>query len=127
MKILRNVLFGVVYTVIYFFLAVMSTGGGHGNFFLFTPLATWILILVALFLLTKLNSLSMRLFFVGLMIVHYLVTLAILLDIRDLVMKDWNRIAGREGIFVTVGVYLIGQIIIWLAFYISTQNQKELG
>ena len=62
MKIIRNILFGVIYTVIYFFLAVMGTGGGHGNFYLLFPLPTWIFIFIALILLTRLENSLVRIF-----------------------------------------------------------------
>jgi hypothetical protein len=126
MKIVRNILFGVIYTVIYFFLALMSTGGGHGNFFLLAPLMSWILNFVALILLTRLESLLARIFFVVSMLLQYLITLLILLNVKDHIVEDWNRVAGREGIYVTVSFYLLGQIIIWLLFFKSIRNQQTL-
>ena len=126
METLRNVLCGVIYTVIYFFLAVMSTGGGHGNFFLLIPITTCILVLVALFLLAKLDNFIARVFFVGLMLLHYAATLLLLFNIRDLIAEDLSRGAGRAGIFVTTIFYLIGQLTIWIAFFKSVKNHKEL-
>jgi hypothetical protein len=56
MKVMFAGLFGLIYTVVYFFLAIMSIGGGHGNFFLLTPVTGWIFIFIALFLLTILRT-----------------------------------------------------------------------
>jgi hypothetical protein len=126
MKTLRNILFGVIYTGIYSFLAIMSTGGGHGNFFLFVPITTCILVLIALFLLTRLEGFTARLFFVVLMLMHYIVTFLLLLDIRDSIAEDFNRVAGLGSIFVTSGTYLIGQLIIWIAFFKSVKTHTEL-
>lgn len=116
----------MIYTVIYFFLAVMSTGGGHGNFFLLAPATGWIFIFIALFLLTRLKSLLIRIFFAVLMLAHYGIILLILLGIKDDIMEDWNRAAGREGVFITVGFYLLGQLIIWFLFVKSIKNQQVL-
>lgn len=126
MRLTYAVLFGLIYTVVYFFLAVMSTGGGHGNFFLLTPIVGWLFIFIALFLLIRLKSLFSSVFFVSTMLAHYVIILFLLLSIRDEILKDWSRVAGREGIFITVGFYLLGQLIIWLFFFRSIRNQQVL-
>ncbi len=126
MKIVSAILFGLIYTVIYFFLAVMSTGGGHGNFFLLAPLWGWIFIFVVLFLLIRPSSLLTRILFIVSMLAHYAITLAGVFSVRDEVVKDWNRVVGREGIFITVGFYLLGQIIIWIIFLKTTRNSQTL-
>jgi hypothetical protein len=124
MKIIRNILFGVVYFVIYLFLAVMGTGGGHGNFYLLSPLSTWIFILIALALLTGIKSSLARVFFVVLMTAHYVITFFICLNVKEKIIKDWNRASGVETALVVGGFYLLGQLIIWLLFFKSIKNQK---
>jgi hypothetical protein len=126
MKVIYAALFGLIYTVVYFFLAVMSTGGGHGNFFLLTPATGWIFIFIALFLLTRLKSLFSHIFFVGIMLAHYLIILLFLLSLNDEITKDWSRVAGREGILITTGFYLLGQLIIWFFFFKSVRNHQVL-
>jgi hypothetical protein len=126
MKLTYATLFGLIYTVVYFFLAVMSTGGGHGNFFLLTPITGWIFIFIALFLLTRLKSLFSHILFVGIMLAHYLINLLLLLSFKDEIIKDWNRVAGRTGIIITIGFYLLGQLIIWFFFFRSIRNQQIL-
>ena len=126
MKLMYAALFGLIYTVVYFFLAVMSTGGGHGNFFLLTPITGWLFIFIALFLLTRLKSLFSHIFFVGIMLAHYLINLLLLLSFKDEIIKDWNRVAGRTGIIITIGFYLLGQLIIWFFFFRSVRNHQVL-
>ena len=125
MKLMYATLFGLIYTVVYFFLAVMSTGGGHGNFFLLTPITGWLFIFIALFLLTRLKSLFSRIFFVGIMLAHYLINLLLLLSFKDEIIKDWSRIARREGILITVGFYLLGQLIIWFFFLGQSEIRRN--
>jgi hypothetical protein len=126
MKALRNILFGIIYTFIYFLLAIMSTGGGHGNFFLLSPITTCILVFVALYLLAGLESLIARISFVVSMLMHYLVTLILCFDSGVHLVENWNEVPGREGIFVTTGFYILGQLIIWLVFFISLKNRETL-
>jgi len=73
MKIIYGILFAVVYTVVYAFLAILSTGGGHGNFILLLPLLTWAFNFVALVLLTRLESQMIRIFFVVMMLAYYII------------------------------------------------------
>jgi len=126
MKGMYAALFGLIYTVVYFFLAIMSTGGGHGNFFLLTPVTGWIFIFIALFLLTRLKSLFSHIFFVGIMLAHYVINFLLFLSFKDEITKDWSRVAGREGILVTTGFYFLGQLIIWLFFFKSVKNHQIL-
>ncbi len=126
MKIIRNILFGVIYTVIYFFLTLAGTGGGHGNFYLLAPLHTWIFIFIALVLLTRLENFQARVFFVVLMIMHYVITLLICLGIKERIIKDWNRPSGVETVLFVGGVYLLGQLIIWVVFLNTIRNKKAL-
>ncbi len=126
MRTLRNILFGIIYMFIYSFFAVMSTGGGHGNFFLLVPLTTFILVLIALFLLTRLENFIARIIFVELMVTHYLCTLIICLSIKENIIEDLNRVAGRENILITSGFYFLGQLIIWLVYLMSIKNKETL-
>jgi hypothetical protein len=126
MKIIRNILFGVIYALIYFILAIMSTGGGHGNFYLLFPLFTWIFIFIALVLLTRLESVLVRIFFVVLMMAHYVITFVICLGGKEEIIKDWNRVHGVETVLFVGGVYLLGQMIIWFVFFNTIRNKKAL-
>jgi hypothetical protein len=126
MKTFRNILFGVIYTVIYCFLAIISTGGGHGNFFLIMPFVTWLPIFIALCLLGFLEDPDARIYFVVLMLIHYGVTLFLFLGMKQNIINDWNRVAGRTFIFITSGFYLFGQLILWVGFFRSARNYQEL-
>lgn len=126
MKVIGIILFGIIYSLIYFFLAVAATGGGHGNFYLFSPFATWLLIFIALFLLKRLESLVSRIFFIGLMLVHYVFTFLICLGMKEGITKDFNRASGMETFMFAGGVYLLGQLIIWVIFFNTIRNQKPL-
>ena len=56
MRLLTSIILGIVYTVGYIYLALIVTGGGHGNFTALLLIPTWIFNFTALFLLTKLKN-----------------------------------------------------------------------
>jgi hypothetical protein len=103
----------------------MSTGGGHGNFFLLFPMFTWIPVFIALCLLTIFED-NLRFYFVILMLIHYGVTLFLFLSVKENVIKDWNRVGWRNAIFITSGFYLFGQLILWIGFFKSIRNSESL-
>ena len=122
MKSFGYILFGLAYTLIYFFLALMSTGGGHGNFIVLLPSITWLFNFVALGLLTKLKSEMVRIYFVVMMFVYYGITLLILYPAsKDIKMVTHPH---AEGILVPAAWYLLGQLIIWALFYREIKNHK---
>lgn len=117
-----KLLFGVVYTVGYFFLAILSTGGGHGNFYLLSPALPWLLLLIAIFLFGKLNDLQMRIFFCGVMAVHYGLLVFLLSNYSFAEDKGWSR----HGLpYVPILWYLAGQGIIWMVFFSETRNGER--
>ena len=122
------ILFGVIYTVIYLYLAIDLAGAGHGTLVFLTPLITWIFIFVALYLLTRLENSIVRVFFVVLMLMHYAITLFFLrgysLDIDTGLLKMWER--HPNFILFTIAWYLLGQIMIWVAFLKVKSRKNEL-
>jgi hypothetical protein len=123
-------LFGLVYTVVYFFLAVAATGGGHGNFIFLAPLFSWVLLFPALFLLTKINKRFIyKAIFVVLMLLHYAHIIIFLRPlfsfvIDPIIKKDWDR--SPEIFFILPTLYLAGQLVIWLIFFKSSRNREVL-
>ncbi len=91
----------------------MSTGGGHGNFYILLPLIPWLLFFAALFLLGKLNDLVKRIAFVLVMAIHYGVIIILLAGYDFADDKGWNK---NNFPYTAVVWYLVGQIIIWLVF-----------
>jgi hypothetical protein len=123
MKIIYGVLFAVIYTTVYFFLAFFSTGGGHGNFIVLLPLTTWLFNFVALFLLARLDSRTIRIFFVVMMLVYYTFNLFILYPaLSDIHMVTYPH---AEGILIPAVWYLLGQLILWTVFFKEVLNQKH--
>ncbi|MCY7347493.1 MAG: hypothetical protein LH614_14915 [Pyrinomonadaceae bacterium] len=112
--IIYKFLFGIIYTVGYFFLAVLSTGGGHGNFYLLSPALPWLLLFIAIFLLGKLNDLQMRIFFCGVMAVHYGLLIFLLSNYSFSEDRGWSRYGLP---YVPIIWYLAGQAIIWAIFF----------
>ena len=72
MKTTYSILFAVIYTIVYVFLAMLATGGGHGNFIVMVPVnITWILNFAALILLTQLKYKIAKLLFIVIMLGYY--------------------------------------------------------
>ncbi len=113
-KIIHKILFGFIYTVGYFFLALLSTGGGHGNFYLLLPLIPWILLFVAIFLFGKLDDLFMQILFVTVMIVHYSLIIFFASDYQFAEDKGWTQ---HYFPYTAIIWYIAGQIILWLMFF----------
>ena len=130
MRLKKIILFGLIYTLVYFFLAIQSAGGGHGTFIFFAPLFTWILLFPALFLLTRLNrGFINKVLFVVLMLIHYVHIIFFLsplfsLDIDKGTIKVWEQYPG--AILITAAWYLIGQLMIWIFFYKAVRKQELL-
>lgn len=124
MKIIFYVLFGIVYTVGYFFLAVMGTGGGHGNFILLLPLLPWLFNFVALFLLTRLETQLMRIYFALMMFVYYGLNLLILSSASE--DPDMVTFHYPANFLIPAAWFILGQIIIWAIFFKKCINQKPI-
>lgn len=120
-NIFFKILFGLIYTVGYFFLALMSTGGGHGNFYILLPLIPWFLLFVPIFLFGKLNDLVSRIVFVLVMLTNYAVIMIFLLNYSFTEDKGWTQ---NHFPYPTVIWYFAGQLIIWAEFFIEMFIRK---
>jgi hypothetical protein len=124
------VIFGIVYTVVYFPLAVIginAEGKGTGAFLV--PILTWIFIFGALYVSGRPDKLRNRIFFFAFMLTHYLVTASFIPDLftepRDTETGFWHTWEmSREYIFVTAAWYLLGQIIIWIAYVRKISRER---
>ncbi len=92
---LFSIIFGFIYTAGYLFLAVLSTGGGHANFYILLPLTSWLFLFVALFQLGKLNDLVKRITFVLVMAIHYGIIVILLAGYDFAADKGWTKIISR--------------------------------
>ena len=119
---LYKILFGLIYTIGYFLLALLNTGGGHGNFYLFSPFLPWFLIILAIALLGKLNNLTMRVFFGVAMLMHYVTLIIILMNYNFLDDEGWTHKSAPAAPLIW---YLLGQIIIWLLYYSEIIKVKK--
>jgi hypothetical protein len=130
MQIFRNIVFGLIYSAIYAFLAIMSTGGGHVNSFLLAPLLPMVLILIALGVISKVYDFAARVVFVALMSTHYLATIifcwGVRMEILDDIADELNRPVGWQSILFTSAFYLLGQTVIWIAFVASIRNNPSV-
>lgn len=120
-RILFSTIFGFIYTAGYLFLAVLSTGGGHANFYILLPIIPWLLLFGALFQLGKLNDLVKRISFVLLMTIHYGIIIILLAGYDFAGDKGWTK---HYFPYLAVVWYLVGQIIIWLMFAVEVKQIK---
>lgn len=116
-----------LYSLVYLVLAIQMAGAGHGTVVFLAPLLTWVLPVICFFLLDRLDHSSTRIFFIVLLAVHYLVTLALFsgysVQSDDGLMRMW----GRFPYFVSVTAlwYLAGQIFMWLKFATSLVRLRQ--
>jgi hypothetical protein len=104
----------------------LSTGGGHGNFYILLPIIPWLLLFVALFQLGKLNDLVKRITFVLVMAIHYGIIIILLAGYDFAADKGWTK---HNLPYLPLVWYLIGQIIIWRMFAVEVKKIKgeEVG
>ena len=86
----------------------------------------WIALMWALYLTGKPTRENL---FYFLMVVHYVLTGASVFlmwegNARGTVWL-WN--SDRQAIFITAGVYLLGQLLIWGAFFYSRRSSRSLA
>ncbi len=103
-------------------MAVLSTGGGHGNFYILLPLIPWLLLFIAIFLFGKLNDLVKRIIFVLVLIAHYGIIMIFLMNYSFTEDKGWTK---HYFPYTAIIWYLAGQIIIWLVFLNELVQSKS--
>lgn len=117
-----KLLFGIIYTVGYFFVALLSTGGGHGNFYVLLPLIPWLLLFVPIFLFGKLEDLQKRIIFILVLAIHYGLLIMILSEYDYSADKGW---VNNNFPFPALIWYLAGQLLIWTEFFNETFLKKQ--
>jgi hypothetical protein len=128
MKTRYKVLFTIIYTVVYLFLAIGSVNPeGTGTAIFFAPFITWLFLFVVLYLSSRLEDFRNRILFVLLMMAHYLVNIYFIFAVWDDSYKGESRLARMwelqpKFILLTVTWYLLGQLIIWILFFKSIKN-----
>jgi hypothetical protein len=130
MKTIYKILFGVIYTLVYAFLAIVLINPERtGTGIFLAPLLTWGFLFVVLYLLSRLESLRARVFFTLLMAVHCLVNLFLASNFwntpyngnssafkgKSSLLAAWER--EPSIILFLVIWYLLGQVFIWLMFF----------
>ena len=131
MKLKYTLLFGVIYTIIYIFLAIASINPeGTGPAVFFSPLITWAFLFVALYLLHSLESLRSRIIFIAFMLSHYVISLLFLYIFGNWSYNGQSRLTRmweRDSNFIlfTLVWYLTGQIVIWVIFFKIIKNRER--
>jgi hypothetical protein len=120
---IRIVIF-FIYSIVYFFSAVMSTGGGHGNFIFIAPLFSWICPFAAVCLSNRLNNKTVRIIFIALLLLHYFIVGFNVFEYLQSKywQKDyyiWQNYYYWQ-IFL-IALYFAGQVYIW-SFYFRKSN-----
>jgi hypothetical protein len=128
-----KILFGLIYTAIYWFLALLNAGPeANGTMVFIAPSLSWLFIFVALFFSSKLNWSISKFVFVGAMAAHYGMTLFIVCinwtEAEKMhFLKSWHKEPGV--MLFTFMWYLMGQLIIWFFFVkgLRAKLPKELS
>lgn len=129
---MKSLLFGISYLLLYCVLAFFTLGARHGTNLFLAPLMPYglgfVLLLFIIYLFDKLNSGFERNIYLALMTIHHLATFFWLAycwsseNDDEYLIKTWKAIP--EIVLLTVGWYLLGQIIIWANFYKHYQQKK---
>ncbi len=119
---LLKITFTLIYTVVYFFLALLNTGGGHGNYYLLTPAFPWLLLFPVIYFIGKLDTQLNRILFVLFMITHYVLVFVFLLNYSFEEDRGW-----KYGVpLIPIIWYLAGQIAIWVLFINERMMTKKV-
>ena len=124
----HNLLFGIVYTLTFVPLSVVPVNPeATGPIIFFSPVFTWPIVLVALFLSKRLHTLLNRIFFVTLLVVHYVVTVLIILDSWSDQYPRIDRMLSRgEGslLYFITAWYVAGQLLIWTSIFRHSEPRQ---
>ena len=112
---------GVVYALLYLFLAFGAAGAGHGTFIFFAPISPYCLGLLIFpvlgYLAGDLRPFLSRVLFLSVLAIHYALTIIFLrvewISDPSYIQKVWNIYPWN--ILMPAGCYLLGQVIIWAA------------
>ena len=125
-KTLFKTLIAITVTILYFVSAMMETGGGHGNFYVFAPiLPPWIwLSLIISFLFTDyLDKKIPQVIYLCLMLIHYVGLF------YGLYTYQFEKDAGWSGGHIAIAtpiLYLAIQIAVCYHFW-RKMNKGSLG
>lgn len=133
MKLQHLVIFGLLYSLAYIFFALNVVGmEGRGPLIFLAPLSPlglpWIVLLVALFVLSNIVSGQRVVLFIIFMLVHYVMSLysafSFLQDNGSSEVDAFTRIMNLRpyAVYFTLAWYLLGQVIIWMRFVICIRN-----
>ncbi len=135
MKLWKLILFIIVYTLGYFLVALNVVGmEGRGPTICFSPFSPfglpWLLLIVAIYLLSHRSSSNIRLFFVSLMVGHYAITAANAIATTPFGNNETealNRVMEMrpDSIYYALAWYVVGQVIIWLVFIKSWMRIQD--
>lgn len=132
-----KIIFGIVYTLVYAFLATaMINPEGTGTGIFLVPLLTWGFLFVVLYLSGRLKGLKAHIFFILLMAAHYFINLLLISNFWNTPYNGGSSIhKGKSKLIVSwenesntilflVAWYVFGQIFIWAMFI---REAKDIG
>ena len=111
---------GLLYAIIYAFLAFVAAGAGHGTGIFFVAIWSYGLGLLVFpligFLAADLRPFLVKVIFISILAIHYAVVVKLILvgwagDFPH-IEKMWNL--STWYILLPAGFYLVGQIVIWM-------------
>ena len=127
MSVLFRVTFAIVYTVGFAMVVLFSVGAGEGTTIFMSAFLSWQLILVCVGLLSWLHVKDTRTLFIGLMLLHYILSIALAVATDSSGLSDTRRYIQRyPSEFIAYFLwYALGQFFIWAAF--RRQSRSSLA
>lgn len=132
MRLRYIIAFGLIYSLVYFFLALDVVGmEGRGPLIFLAPLRPfglpWIMLLTALFLSRHLYSLRNVILWVLLMLSQYAISSYYLIPYLrfdspegEALMRIMNL--RPEAVYYALAWYVFGQLIIWILFFMQLRK-----
>lgn len=129
MHVYQRILFLVIYTLVYAGLALENIGTeGKGSAIFLASLSTWVLVGIAVLLLSPHLTSFRRIFIAVLMGIHYGVTLLSVLQTAynddGSFLHSWQRSPGAFIFGITW--YVAGQLIIWFFILRGWRSEPQM-
>jgi uncharacterized membrane protein len=129
-----KVLFSILYTVSVTFCGLLFIGFDlfHRSTGIFlAPLATWVLVIGAVVLTTRLDDFRNRIFFVVGLFTHYIITFALVYNrVSEAFQSNESNLRQHwenqpNTVVFTIALYCTGQLLIWIPFFKAMRRPQR--
>ena len=122
--------FAVIYTILYGVAAFLAVNFGHGTGIFISPMiafwgAGWLLLLLCIFVSNR-PGLSTAWFLLPLLLHYFISATSVIYSWNGNLkptMYFWNE--DRGIIWLNLGIYVGGQIILWLTFLLTRRSARR--